>query len=211
MTEKSATLPIVLTLLLAYWLIDTKSKVEDVANAMQDFQQQSAAHWPRGSLYDKEFLVNSALVSLGETWDASEGMAPHQVDWSLGPVQTVNAALNYVASGELAGSLTAYSIDLWAFRADMANAKAGCIGCGNYAYRQEISAKLSDSVAPSERRREMQVYAGTLMDDLRGYRPPAGLDNGHAILGLGAQKALDKIMGPKWRGEFAGLTKGWSP
>ena len=217
MTEKSATLPIVLTLLLAYGLIDIKSKVEDVANATQELQQQSSAHWPRGSLDNKEFLVNSALGSLGEAWDASERMAPHQVDWSLGPVQTVNAVLNYVAlnlygSGELAASLAGYSIAaLFAFPADMANAEAGCIGCGNYAYRQEIRAKLSASIAPSERRREMQVYAGTLLDDLQGYRPPAGLDNGHALLGPGAQKALDKIMGPKWRGQFADLTKGWSP
>ena len=115
MTEKSATLPIVLTLLLAYGLIDIKSKVEDVANATQELQQQSSAHWPRGSLDNKEFLVNSALGSLGLAWDASEGMAPHQVDWSLGPVQTVNAVLNYVAlnlygSGELAASLAGYSI-----------------------------------------------------------------------------------------------------
>jgi hypothetical protein len=35
--------------------------------------------------------------------------------------------------------------------------------------------KAPASIAPSERRREMQVYAGTLLDDLQGYRPPAGL------------------------------------
>jgi hypothetical protein len=131
---------------------------------------------------------------------------PHSAPWRA------CAALNYMASGEQAGSLAAYSVDLWAFPADMANAEAGCIGCGNYAYRQEIRAKLSASVAPSERRREMQVYARTLLDDLQGYRPPAELDNGHApLLGPGAQKAFDKIKGPKWRGEFADLTKGWSP
>jgi hypothetical protein len=39
------------------------------ANATQELQQQSAAHWPRGSLDDKEFLVNSAIGSLGLAWD----------------------------------------------------------------------------------------------------------------------------------------------
>jgi hypothetical protein len=152
---------------------------------------------------------------LGLAWDSSESMAPHQADWSIGPVQTVNAVLNYVAlnlygSGELAASLVGYSVSaLFAFPADTANAEAGCIGCGNYAYRQEIIAKLSASVAP---KRAAACNAGLperLLDGLQGYRAPAGLDNGHALLGPSAQKALDKIMGPKWRGEFADLTKGW--
>jgi hypothetical protein len=60
-------------------------------------------------------------------WRACAAIALGKVDWSLGPVQTVNAALNYMASGEQAGSLAAYSVDLWAFPADMANAEAGCM------------------------------------------------------------------------------------
>ena len=41
MTEKSAALPIVLTLLLAYFLIDIKSKVEDVANATRECRNRT--------------------------------------------------------------------------------------------------------------------------------------------------------------------------
>ena len=112
-------------------------------------------------------------------------------------------------NSELAVSLAGYSVVIWAFSADMANAEAGCIGCGNYAYRHEVKAKLSANVAPHERRQAMREYAYSLLDDLRGYRPPPGLDNGHAVLDPNAQKRLDTIMGSGWRNEFADLAKGW--
>ena len=200
---------VILMLLIAYRLTNLQGKLNDVSDAVHDFQQQASMRWPRNGLLDhKEYLVDSALGSLSITWDASERLAQYQVDWPVGPTRTINSLLNYAArnvsgSGNLATSLAAYSFALWAFSAEMANAEAGCTGCGNYARRQEIKAKISDSVASSARRFEMQGYARTLLEELNGYRPPAGRDNGHALLGRDAQMALDKILGPQWRAEHA--------
>ena len=102
---------VILMLLIAYRLTNLQGKLNDVSDAVQDFQQQASMRWPRnGLLDDKEYLVDSALGSLSITWDASERLAQYQVDWPVGPTRTINSLLNYAARN-VSGS--GNSLPLW--------------------------------------------------------------------------------------------------